>query len=569
MRRRVGVLALVTTMTMLASGCTLIEEATKDPSSATTTQAPTQATTAQPSSQSPASSASSPRAGGQPASIDPNDVPVASFDPSAHQTWPDAPKAPDRQTGLTSNAKPKGFIDAPQGQGMDRYLNQRIPWEGCGQGFECGTIAVPLNWDEPDGQAITLKMKKRLARDEKKATLFINPGGPGGSGQEFVTSFDADGFPNHDIIGWDPRGSGESTPAVCANDAQMDTFNEADISPDNAQEWQALTDSQKAFAKACRDQSGALLDHVSTIDTARDLDYLRYLVGDQQLTYMGVSYGTFIGSVYAELYPKRAGRLVLDSAVNITDKDAVLQQSGFDRALKDFGDWCAKRPTSECPYGRSGDAVVKNIADWFGELDQKPVNGPDGTLTQNLGVMGVAAFLYSGEQAYESLLASIRFAREMRQTKYLALAAGFLNGKDDKGRYTAMAFAFPAIGCKDSSDRGAAAARPEWQDAERKAPVFGTYMGPGLQCSYWTAAPMPQLKLVGKGAPPILVLGATGDPATPYEQAQWMAGQLDSGVLLTWKGAGHGVYSLGNQCAKNAVRSFVNDGTAPKDGTTC
>ncbi|MGA4668935.1 alpha/beta hydrolase [Propionibacteriaceae bacterium Y1923] len=563
MRRPLSsIAATVTTVALLTSGCTLLGIGPWGSDDETTvTQTQVQTTEAQPTNpQTDAPSSDSP------ATIDPNDVPVASYDKSKHELWPDAPTAPDRQT-LTSDAKPEGFADPPEGQGMDRYLNQRITWADC-NGMQCGTVLVPLNWDDPDGQAITLKMKKRLASAEKQGTMFINPGGPGGSGQEYVDGFNASGFPGYDIIGWDTRGAGESTPVVCADNQQMDDYNDVDISPDDDQEFTALENAQKDFAKWCREQSGALLDHISTIDTVRDLDYLRYLVGDQHLTYMGVSYGTFIGSVYAELYPKRAGRLVLDSAVNITDRETVIQQMGFDLALKEFATWCGEN--AECPYGDNQDAVVQNLTAWFAELDQNPIRGANNqVLNQNDGVLGVAAFLYSGEQAYDSLMNSLRFAREGSDPQYLLLAAGWLQGKDDNGNYGSLAFSFPAIACADSTDSGAGDVQADWDEAKRLAPIFGLYMGPGMQCTFWTAKPMDQLKLTAKGAPPILVLGATGDPATPYEQAQWMAQQLESGTLVTWKGAGHGVYSLGNQCAKTAVEDFVNKNVVPTDGLEC
>ncbi|MGA4506394.1 alpha/beta hydrolase [Propionibacteriaceae bacterium G1746] len=560
---RLASIAAATALALVASGCTLlgIGPYGKDDPSAQPTEVQ-QSTQQQPS---PTTAAPQSPGGDTPAPVDPNDVPVASYDASKHETWPDAPTSPDR-TNLSSNAKPDGFADPPAGQGMDRYLNQRISWQACGD-FQCGTVLVPLNWDEPDGQAITLKMKKRPASAPKQGSMFINPGGPGGSGQEYVEGFEAGGFPGYDIIGWDTRGAGESTPVKCASNAQMDEYNDVDISPDDDPEFTALENAQKDFAKWCRDQSGALLDHISTIDTARDLDYLRYLVGDKHLTYLGVSYGTFIGSVYAELYPKRASRLVLDSAVNITDKDTVIQAMGFDLALKEFGAWCARQ--QECPYGETQDAVVKDLTDWFASLDQNPIRKGSSVLTQNEGVLGVAAFLYSGEAAYVSLLNSLRFAREAGEPQYLELAAGFLIGKDENGNYGSLAFSFPAIACADSQDGGAGVVKPEWDDARKKAPIFGNYMGPGMQCTYWSAKPMANLKLTAKGAQPILVLGATGDPATPYEQAVWMAEQLESGTLVTWKGAGHGVYSLGNQCAKQAVENFVNKGTVPKDGLEC
>lgn len=549
--RRLRTLASATALALVASGCTILgvtgpgKDQSSGPADASST-APGGATSASPST-----------------TVDPNNLPVAHYDPKAHEVFPDAPKAPDR-TKLTSEATPKGFAKAPDGKGLDRYLDQKITWTECEE-FQCGTVLVPLDWDDPDGQAITLKMKKRSAGKKSKGTIFINPGGPGGSGQDYVESFDPTPFSGYDIIGWDPRGSGESTPVVCASNEKMDQYNAVDMSPDDKAEFDELKKAQVDFASWCRKESGPLLDHISTIDNVRDLDYLRHLVGDKKLTYMGVSYGTLIGSLYAELYPKRAGRLVLDSAVNITDKDSVIQQMGFETALKDFGDWCAAKGRVSCPWGSTGEAVVKNLDAWFTGLDSKPIKDLD----QNKAVLGVATYLYGGEQAYTMLQSALLFARTMGQTRFLTLAADQMIGKDEKGNYTAMAFSFPAIACADSTDEGLGKVQANWDEAKKKAPVFGKHMGPGMNCEVWSARPMDQLKITAKGADPILVLGATGDPATPYQQAEWMADQLDSGVLLTWKGAGHGVYALGNSCAKKHVEDYVNEGVVPKDRTTC
>lgn len=494
--------------------------------------------------------------------------PVASFDPKAHQQWTkDVPTSPDR-TNFTSDARPEGFTEAPDGSGVDRYLGQKLVWKSCDD-LLCASVKVPLDWDKPDGQAITLKMAKRPAASKRKGTLFINPGGPGGSGQEYVASFNADGLSDYDILGWDPRGSGESTPVKCGTDAQTDALNDLDASPDTEQEWQELINGMKGFAKQCRDASGPLLDHISTIDNVRDLDFLRHLVGDQKLHYMGVSYGTYIGATYAELYPSRAGHLVLDSAVNITDKDSVNQAMGFDLALGNYAQWCTSNALCSSTLGGSKQAVIDKLTDFLNQLDQHPIGEPGpGQLTQTKATLGIATMLYTGEKGYTPLTTVLMTAMTLKKAEGLVYLADQMNGKED-GHYTAMAYAFPGIACADSPDEGLKGAREEWPKVEKQAPFFGKFMGPGLQCTYWSAKPVAPYKLQGKGASPILVLGATGDPATPYQQSQWMAEQLESGVLLTWKGAGHGVYSLGNTCAKNAVQKFFNEDAVPRKGTTC
>lgn len=495
--------------------------------------------------------------------VDTSKYPFAGFNLAKHQVSTKY-TSPDRMTDVTSDAKPEGFANPPKGQGIQRYANQKIQWRACGNN-QCGTVLVPLDWDDPDGQAITLKMLKKEGTGTHKGTLFVNPGGPGGSGQDMASSFDAKAFPGFDVIGWDPRGSGDSTLVKCASDAEMDKFNAVDLSPSDEGEWNAMINSAKAFAKSCRENSGPLLDHISTIDNVRDLDYLRHLVGDEKLTYLGISYGTFVGSVYAELYPQRVGRLVLDSAVNITENESVIQAMGFDLAFKNFATWCAEQ---KCQLGGTAEQVQQKVVSYLDGLDKKPIEVKGRPVDDSVGALGIAAFLYAGAQGYPNLYNSLMWAITQNDPQYLQLGADFLAGRDSKGHYGSLAFAFPAIACADSADGGLADARKAWPEDEKKAPIFGKYMGPGMQCTYWTAKPMPQLKITAKGAAPILVLGATGDPATPFQQAVWMADQLDSGVLITWKGAGHSAYELGNECVKQIVHNYVNQGKVPKP-TTC
>ncbi|WCC80966.1 alpha/beta hydrolase [Cutibacterium equinum] len=476
------------------------------------------------------------------------------------------PQSPDRQTVPPALKDNKQFSAPPAGQGMNRYRSRTISWRACGK-FECAKVLVPLDWDDPDGPAITLALKRKPA-SSSKATLFVNPGGPGGSGQEMMDSFKSSAFPNHDVIGWDPRGTGQSTHVDCGPAKTMDALFNLDASPDDEVEWQALVRGTQDFARSCRTHSGALLDHISTIDTARDLDYLRHLVGDKKLDYLGISYGTFLGATYAELYPGRVGRMVLDSTVNITNHDTVSQIVGFDRAFGDFASWCAKQE-GRCALGKTEAEVRKATLDFLDRLDSHPIKVENRTLTQSLAATGIAFFLYSGKEAYPLLGGSLQSAMKDGNGSYLLAASDFLNGRGNNGQWERIASAFPAISCLDQADFGLNYLRKEWPKEAAKGPTLGKALGMTPTCEVWTAHPADQLYLTAQGAAPILVLGATGDPATPYEQAEWMADQLASGVLLTWRGAGHSAWELGNQCVKKAVEGYVNNGKVPKDKTVC
>ncbi|HEX2855990.1 MAG TPA: alpha/beta hydrolase [Propionibacteriaceae bacterium] len=508
--------------------------------------------------QPPTTQTGTPAASGRPA----GDPPVAFYNARDHRMFPGL-TSPDR-TPFSSSARPPGFTNPPPGSGMQRFLDQRLVWHPCG-GFDCATVAVPLDWDRPDGQAITLALTRGRATARRVGTLFINPGGPGASGTDFVGWFPRADFPAFDVVGWDPRGSGRSTPVRCGTPAQTDAYFAVDASPDTSGEWRALRSAQQAFARQCRQASGVLLDHISTIDTARDLDYLRYLVGDARLTYLGISYGTFIGAVYAELYPSRVGRMVLDSAVNSTDDQSVIQPMGFDLALRAFASWCAGQA---CGLGSTGGAVVGSVTGLFDRLDAAPLAVGARTLTQTLAVGGVASFLYAGTNGYAALARALLAARAGSGGALLG-AADQLDGRRADGSYDPLTYAFPAIGCRDAGDDGWARDSARWASDARLAPVFGRYFGPPVSCDVWSARPADQLDVRAQGAPPIVVLGTTGDPATPYQQSVGMAHQLASGVLVTWKGAGHSAFMLGNDCVRGTVLRYLNQGVVPRSGTTC
>lgn len=507
------------------------------------------------------------------------DVPQGAATPtgtstSSPSTAPTAPAttgaakgtSPDRLKLPVPNVKPKGFVDPPPGNGMERYVKQKVEWRTCGTN-ECAKIAVPLDYAHPDGQAITLALQRQPAtKSPRLGTLFINPGGPGEPGTDMVAGFARAGLEGFDILGWDTRGSGQSTPVVCFGDKDADAYSDIDSSPDDEAEMNAMIAATKKFTTSCLTHSGPLLAHISTQDTARDLDLMRQLVGDPQLNYLGYSYGTYVGAVYAQLFPKNVGRLVLDSAVNITDDTSVIQAMGFDLALQHFASWCAKR---SCFLGKSQDEVVARIVRFLNDLDANPITVGDRKLTQTLATMGVGAFLYGDEKYWEYLLQALQLAIQGRNGAALLRAGDFLNGREDDGTYSGRFYSFPAILCADVNDDGVEAAKRDWLTDQTKAPVFGKFFGPGLVCPLWAAQPAPKLHITAPGAKPILVVGATGDSATPYQQAVWMAKQLESGVLLTLHGEGHAQYGGKSKCIDQAVVKYLTTGTPPANGTTC
>lgn len=475
----------------------------------------------------------------------------------------DRPRLPD------PGAKPEGFANAPSGDGLSGYLAQKFDWRNCtagGKEYGCATILVPLDYANPGEQAITLSLAKKAAtKTPKLGTLFVNPGGPGGSGRNLVTYFNTTGLEQYDVVGWDPRGTNDSTPVKCYGNQESDAYNELDASPDNEAETQALIVGSYEFGKSCWEASGSLLEHISTIDTVRDLDLLRQLVGDDKLAYLGYSYGTQIGSVYADLFPQRTGRLVLDASVDITDDDTVIQAMGFDLALGNFAAWCARQ---NCSLGNSKDAVLKTVTDFLERLDANPVKVGDRNLTQTLAGTGIASYMYGGIPAWEVLVNDLKAAIDGNGARLLR-ASDSLNDRNEDGSYGSQFYSFPAIGCADGYDMGVVEAEKRWLADQQKAPIYGKYFGPGYTCALWPVRSEVQFKPTGSGAAPLLVIGATGDPATPYQNAVTMATQLESGVLVTYEGEGHGTYGGKSDCVDKIVVAYLTKGTVPQDGVKC
>ena len=461
---------------------------------------------------------------------------------------------------------PDGFAAAPAGEGLTGYLAQQLDWSDCGDGLQCARALVPLDYADPAGQAITLSLARRPATAEPRlGSLFVNPGGPGAPGSGLAGAFARRGLEQYDIVGWDPRGTGASTRVRCYGASATDQLEALDASPDDSGERTELVRATYEFGKACWESSGRLLEHISTIETVRDLDLLRRVLGDDQLHFFGYSYGTQIGATYAELFPFSVGRLVLDAAVNITDSDEVIQAMGFDLALGNFADWCAG---ANCPLGGTREAVLASITGLFDELDAAPLAVRGRRLTQSLAVEGVAQLLYGGTRAWPALAAYVEWARD-GSGEALLWAADQLNARDDDGQYGAMFYAFPAISCLDNLDHGVLDADALWAEDQGKAPIFGRYFGPQYTCALWPVRPAPQLELRGVGAAPILVIGGTGDNATPYQHAETMADQLESGVLLTYDGEGHGSYGGKSSCVDEAVVDYLVDGRLPGEGQVC
>jgi pimeloyl-ACP methyl ester carboxylesterase len=450
---------------------------------------------------------------------------------------------------------------------MDRYRNQKLDWQPCGEDLTCASIRAPLDYAEPDGTALTLALARRAATASRRlGTLFINPGGPGGSGTSYVSYFDPAGLDAYDIVGWDPRGVGASTPVACMGPADLDRYYSLDSSPDNRSEERIHVAAVQAFGRSCLQRSGDLLTHISTVETVRDLELLRHLVDDSKINYFGSSYGTRIGALYAELYPERVGRMVLDGSVNISGKDTITQTEGFERALNNFASWCA---AERCRLGDSREEVLDRVKSYLERLDQRPVEAGSRMLTQQHGVEAVYYSMYGGRRSWVQLRESLVAAIFDNNARGMLALADRSNFRRDDGSYAQINYSFQAVRCLDSQDDSVREAARRYERVSKAAPVLGRLGGPDLTCALWPVAPAPpQPAIDGNGAPPILVIGTTGDPATPYEYAVDMADRLKSGVLVTYRGEGHLAFGS-SECVNRLVIDFLAQDQAPLDGTRC
>ncbi|MEO3823408.1 alpha/beta hydrolase [Actinomadura sp. B10D3] len=448
-------------------------------------------------------------------------------------------------------------------------------------GFRCATLHVPLSHADPAGPRIGIALLKVPATDRRHriGSLVFNFGGPGGDGVDTLAQTAGEYAAlraRYDLIGFDPRGVGRSTPVTCVGGRGLDRLLAEDDSPDTAAEQKAYMARRAAYARACEARSGALLPHVGTLDAVRDLDLIRAALGERRLNYFGVSYGTWLGGGYAHRYPARVGRAVLDGAVD-TGKDpaelALGQAAGFQRALGEFGAACARLGRSLCPLGKDGPSAVASIGRILAGLDRRPLPTSSGRrLTQSLGTTAVAAGLYS-RKAWPYLAQGLADAVKRRDGSLLLLLADLQNGRRANGAYSNFSAANTAITCADGADRYTADDVRELLPTFRAvSPIFGPSMAWGLtQCTGWPVEGDDDAREVSApSAGPILVVGTTGDPATPYAWAPELTRRLGGGAtLLTLRGEGHGAYATGDRCVRRAVNAYLLRGSAPPAGMTC
>lgn len=449
-----------------------------------------------------------------------------------------------------------------------------IAWRPC-SGGQCGSLAVPLDPAKPRGRTIRLALFRSRATTSgrPKGVLLINPGGPGGSGID-ATRYLSSALPAKvrkyfDLVGWDPRGTGASASIDCGK--RLDYLFTPDTAPDSPAERAELERASARFANECARRSGALLAHVSSQDTVGDMERIRVALGERRINYLGYSYGTLLGALYAQRYPDHIRTMVLDGAVDPTvspEASLIQQAQGFDAGLARFFGWCDSRRT--CGFG-DGDsaAAYHRLRD---AVDAQPIRDRGRTFGPTQVDLGVGSWLYAGEDGYRSLAQGLAELRD-GDPSILQSAADDYVGRRGNGTYDPSWGAFLAISCLDGPPLGDAAALAAVADrAAAAAPEFGAAsVGLGTPCASWPTKPVfpAPAPIRAPGAPPIVVIGTRNDPVTPLAWAQGLAGQLGVGHLVIGPGAQHTGYPQGDGCLDPIVNAYLLSGRVPADDAAC
>jgi pimeloyl-ACP methyl ester carboxylesterase len=471
-------------------------------------------------------------------------------------------------------------------KGLARFYEQVLSWGACQpyatdtkskglferEGIQCARLQVPLDYANPDAGTISVGLLRRPAADQghRVGALVVNPGGPGGSGMVHVANMQ----PNNpvskrfDVVGFDPRGVGASVPRVqCLTDAERDAQR---LRP-KGETADAVETENRFFVEKCAERSGIdLLRNVGTRDVVRDVDVLRGALGEKKLTYLGYSYGTRIGTLYAEMYPRNVRAMVLDGAVDV-DGDKVAasarQAQGFEEAFQRFAGWCAQR---DCPIGKDTAVAESKFRQMIEPLKKAPMPVGERKLSYSDANTAIIQAMYS-DRLWETALKGLQELKQNKGATLLQLADQYL-GRAQDGSYSRIQDAFVAIRCVDEPP---VKDRAELESNRRRlleilgndtVPTDETALGP---CAFWpaphTSEPHPPKV---QGLPQVLVISTTGDPATPYQSGVDLSRALGA-RLLTYNGNQHTAFLTGIGCVDGVGTNYLMDLRLPETDAVC
>ena len=490
---------------------------------------------------------------------------------------------------------PSAGDPAPTPAGLETFYGQEVSWYPCGEKggmreagsdadtgsgtYSCARITVPLSYDDPGGAAIEIALKRRSANGTSIGSLFIDPGGPGGSGVNLVENVKGylsdDLLESYDVVGFDPRGVGSSTAIDCGQAGPAGGAGAGQPQPGQSfEDWaQGYSAGVTALEQQCAEHSEpGLLDHVGTLSSARDLDVLRAVMGEESLNYLGYSYGTGLGYTYAELFPDNTGRMVLDGALDpsLSAEEIDLGMAeGNEIALESYVEACQAGQTgADCPLSGEVENGVQQVRDLIASANTSPMgtSEPDQKVTGDQMSQVIRGALSTAR--WQELTAALTPAITQGDASVFALAANQMTQSAPAASMATMI----AIMCQDRPSQGDMNSwENQYEEAQEVSPTFGAaWTNSDMTCAAWGHGnePLPA-DITAEGASPILVVGTTGDPATRYEWAEALAEQLDSGHLLTWEGEGHCAYGRGSSCISGAVDDFLLNGKLPKDDLVC
>ncbi|MER5468981.1 alpha/beta hydrolase [Streptomyces sp. NPDC002685] len=485
--------------------------------------------------------------------------------------------------------------------GLSRFYGQKVTWTPCkGDGMpddlQCGKVTVPLDYARPDRGTLDLALARYRATGDSRGSVLLNFGGPGGAGVPQLAADGKDfmGLTNgYDVVTFDPRGVGRSSPVSCGEG--MDEISEATADSTGSTDVQAALEVVKKAADACAEHSGAVLPHIGTVNAARDLDVMRQALGDKKLNYLGFSYGTRLGAVYAAQFPKKTGRMVLDGVDTLTEpmtEQGLTGAEGQQTALDDFITWCAK--DMACPFGEDPRSAREQVVQLVHSLDEEPVPSDFGQQFSGQDLVGaISEALYSKatwpllEQALNLLvqdgdthgLMQLSGGASLPDTSARAREPQKRNGglvDDEDIPLDNLPAALMAINCADDPDRPSADQVTRQVDKLRAAyeeasPVFGQYRLTQVLMCYGRPKGTDYIRDEVRDVPSskMLLVGTRGDPATPYRWTLETAKRLgSSAVVLDNKGEGHTGYAS-SKCVHRKVDDFLLYGSLPASGSSC
>jgi len=462
---------------------------------------------------------------------------------------------------------------------LSQYETQQLKWRDCYGNYQCSYMLVPIDYADLSLGAFSLSLLRfqALDQDRRIGSLVVNPGGPGASGVDYAYNAENIVSPEilerFDIVGFDPRGVGESAAIKCLSDAETDASFAADPKPDDQAEFALFISDARDYYAKCAENTKHLTEY-STLNSARDLEILRAVLGDKKLNFLGKSYGTYLGTLFAELFPESVGRFVLDGAVDpyTSNREAVLGQAiGFELALDAFINDCLK--SRSCALIGDLQSARIQIVDLLAKTAITPLESKSSReVTEGLVLLGIASALYDSESGWPVLRDAFKEAMLGSGTSFLTLADQYAGRQEDGSYLSNEKDALQVISCLDQNElETVSVLKKGVAEFSDRAPIFGPYLAyAGLACRYLpNLGSVEQIEIKSINTKPILIVGTTRDPATPYKWSKSLAKIFSSSVLITLDGDGHTGHGRGSTCVDSAVDRYLLTGLTPKSALFC